>query len=205
MQIKTLPVGELETNCYLVWDEQRRGLVIDPGGDAPRLLQEILEQGVQVDAVVLTHAHFDHMLAAQSLCEQTGARLLVGAADAPALADGSKNLSSLFGDMSTVSLSADRLLHEGDVVMAGNIRLTVWETPGHTPGSLCLLGNGVVFSGDTLFAGSCGRIDFPGGDGAAMRCSLRRLASLPSDWMVYPGHGPSTQIEQEKHTNPYMR
>ncbi|MBQ1950266.1 MAG: MBL fold metallo-hydrolase [Clostridia bacterium] len=205
MQIKTLSVGALDTNCYLVWDEERRGLVIDPGDEAPRLLRMIEALDLTIDAVLLTHAHFDHMQAAGALCEATDARLLVGAEDAAALADASRNLSGLFGDIQPISLSADRLLCEGDVVTVGSNCLTVWQTPGHTPGSLCLLGDGVVFSGDTLFAGSCGRVDFPGGDGVAMRQSLQRLASLPTDWRVYPGHGLSTQIGQERDTNPYMR
>ncbi len=206
MQVMCLPVGELDTNCYLVWEDKlREALVLDPGADAPAILRVAEREGLTVQAVVLTHVHFDHMLAAEAVCRACRAPLWVGAGDADALSDSRRNLSSFFRPATPVTVEADRLLHEGDVLTVGDDTLTVWETPGHTPGSLSLIGEKVVFSGDTLFAGSAGRVDFPGGDRRALARSLRRLAALPSRLTVYAGHGPFTTIAQELLVNPYFR
>ena len=205
MQVMCIPVGELDTNCYLVWDAQRQALILDPGDDVDVILQAVDREALTVQAVVLTHVHFDHMLAAEAVCRACHAPLWAGAGDAAALADPKRNLSAYFQPSAPITLTADRLLHEGDVLAVGEESLTVWETPGHTPGSLSLVGENAVFSGDTLFAGSMGRIDFPGGDGRAMVRSLRRLAALPAERTVYAGHGPSTTIGQERATNPYLR
>lgn len=200
-----LPLGELDTNCYFIWDSRREALVVDPGDDAQTILAALHRDGLTVSAVVLTHAHFDHMLAAQEICDATGAPLWVGAGDEAALADKMKNLSAVFGGAETVALHADRLLREGDVLTAGGYALTVWETPGHTPGSICLIGTRVALTGDTLFAGSIGRVDFPGGDMTAMERSLQRLKDLPDELRIYPGHGPASTIGYEKNCNPYLR
>ena len=205
MQVMSIPVGELDTNCYLVWDAQRQALVLDPGDDAPAILRAIEREALTVQAVVLTHVHFDHMLAAEAICRACDAPLWAGAGDEAALADPLLNLSGYFQPSASVTLCADRLLREGDVLSVGEETITVWETPGHTPGSLSLVGQEAVFSGDTLFAGSMGRIDFPRGDGQAMVRSLQRLAALPEELTVYAGHGPSTTIGQERATNPYLR
>ena len=205
MQVMCIPVGGLDTNCYLVWDTRRKALVLDPGDDADSILQAVEEKGLTVQAVVLTHVHFDHLLAAEAVCRAYNAPLWAGAGDAAALGDPRLNLSAYFQPSSPVILTADRLLHEGDELAVGEEILTVWETPGHTPGSLSLVGDQLVFSGDTLFAGSMGRIDFPGGDGQAMTRSLRRLAALTAELTVYAGHGPATTIGQERATNPYLR
>lgn len=199
-----LPLGELDTNCYFIWDSCREALVVDPGDEASTILSALYREGLSVRAVVLTHVHFDHMLATQEICDATNAPLWVGAGDEAALTDGMKNLSAFFGG-GIVSLHADRMLREGDVVTVGEHTLTVWETPGHTPGSICLIGEELALTGDTLFAGSIGRVDFPGGDVTAMERSLRRLQDLPDEMRIYPGHGPSTTMGHEKNGNPYLR
>ena len=208
MNQKRLVLGNLDTNCYLVWADNGEGIVIDPADNAEELLNAIQEANITVTAIGLTHAHFDHMLAAEAVCAATGAPLWVGRGDEPTLSDPNRNLSvwlSGAGGVKGISLTADRLLQEGDVLSLGAETFTVWETPGHTPGCICLVGESTVISGDTLFCGSIGRTDFPGGDMTIMRASLSRLMTLPENVAVYSGHGPATPIGREKATNPFLR
>lgn len=204
MEILTLPVGELQTNCYMVYESDKKAVLIDPGAQADRILSAVRQAGVTVEHVLLTHVHVDHIEAAREVLEATGADLLVPAGDAPALTNPVLSLVSLFTPGRRCDLQASRTLRDGDIVTAGALTLKVLHTPGHTPGSSCYLGDGVLFSGDTLFAGSAGRTDFPGGDGTALRRSLARLAALPGDYKVYPGHDESTTLEAERRHNPYM-
>ena len=204
MTLRTLCLGELDTNCYVLWDENRNAMVIDPADEADKILMLIEDEGLSVVAVVLSHVHFDHLLAAEAVCAATGAPLWVGRGDEDALSDPVRNLSGVFQMCPPVHLKADRLLCDGDVLSVGDLLFTVLETPGHTPGCICLMGEGVLFAGDTLFYDSIGRVDFPGSDIPAMLASLRRLASLPADLQVYSGHGPSTTVGREVRRNPYM-
>ena len=204
MTIRTLCLGELDTNCYVVWDDNRVAMVIDPADEANEILSVIEAEQLSVAAVVLTHVHFDHLLAAEEVCATTGAPLCVGRGDEDALSDSIRNLSGVFQMCPPVELKADKLLADGDVLPIGDTSFTVLETPGHTPGCICLMGEGVLFAGDTLFYDSIGRVDFPGSDVSAMLTSLRRLATLPSDLTVYSGHGPATTIGREVTRNPYM-
>lgn len=197
MHIQCLVLGELETNCYLVWADGGEGIVIDPADDADAILEAVQKQRVAVKAVVLTHVHFDHMLAAEAVCAATGAPLYVGAGDVGALRDPNRNLSGWFSGGAPLILPEDRTLTEGNRLSFGSEVLEVWETPGHTPGCICLFSDGILFSGDTLFCGAFGRLDFPGGDPRAMANSLRRLATLTDDTKVYSGHGPVTTIGVE--------
>lgn len=212
MTIRTYAVGPLQANCYLVYDEQGDGVVIDPGGEPDRLLAAIAGSGMRTAAVLLTHAHIDHLAAADAVLRETGAPLWLHEADAPALADPHRNLAAVFPTLcggTPPALHADRLLRDGDAVEAGGLRLTVLHTPGHTPGSCCYLldlpdvpdtsprggryvGGHALFSGDTLFADGYGRTDFPGGSEREMRQSLRRLFALPHAYTVFPGHGGET-------------
>lgn len=205
MEHRVLCVGELQTDCYLIWSDPARAIVLDPGDEAERILRQIRDNGLTVQAVVLTHAHADHMLAAEAVCAATGAPLWLAAAENAALDDPRRNLTQfLFPGRALWQNGAPtpgRLLDEGDTIDLGGETLTVWITPGHTPGCLCLIGGGLLFSGDTLFRGGMGRIDFPGGDGRAMRRSLDRLLhDLPAETLVFPGHGPATTIERERLT-----
>ncbi|TLM76779.1 MAG: MBL fold metallo-hydrolase [Actinobacteria bacterium] len=204
MRARRLQLGELQTNCWLA-DDGAGGptVVIDPAGDADLLLEAI--EGEDVAWVVLTHGHFDHIGAADEVRDATGAPLAVHEADAHAITDAVGAGGALFGFDHTTR-AAERLLDDGDMVEAGALRLRVLHTPGHTPGSICLLAEGEdhLFSGDTLFAGSVGRTDFPGGDGRALSRSLALLAGVSPDTLVHCGHGPDTTIEREVRVNPFF-
>lgn len=201
--MRGLVLGPLQTNCWLV-DDGVGGplLVIDPAGDAPRLLEAVGAQDVAW--VVLTHGHFDHLGAAKEVLAACGGRLAVHLADAPWIVDSTGTGAALFGYTDTAPPS-DRQLRDGDTVAAGELALEVLHTPGHTPGGICLLGGGHLFSGDTLFAGSVGRTDFPRGDSRALQSSIiERLAPLSDDTAVHPGHGPDTTIGRERRANPFF-
>lgn len=203
ISVECLTLGELETNCWLVSASPVGPLVvIDPAAEPDLLLSAL--KGRPVALVVLTHGHFDHLGAAGALCTASGAPLFVHEYDATAITSSVANGGAVFG-FDAVAPTADRLLHEGDLVEASGLRFEVLHTPGHTPGSICLLiGDELgrhLFSGDTLFAGSVGRTDFPGGDAREMRASIARLAALPADTAVHPGHGPGTTIAHEARIN----
>ncbi|MHB1016428.1 MAG: MBL fold metallo-hydrolase [Coriobacteriia bacterium] len=202
MRVRRLTLGPLDTNCWLV-DDGAGGpvIVVDPAEEAAVILAEL--DGAPVAAVVLTHGHFDHIGAAREVCVATGAPLLVHAADASGLTSAVGTGGAMFG-FDVTAPSADRTLVDGEAVVAGDVTLAVIHTPGHTPGSICLSGHGHLLSGDTLFAGSIGRTDFPGGDMPAMRRSIARLASLPDDVRVHPGHGPESSIGRERRVNPFF-
>ena len=205
MTLRTLCLGALDTNCYIVWDESRAAMIVDPADEADKILSVVAAEGLNVVAVVLTHVHFDHMLAAEAVCEAVGAPLYVGAGDETALADPIRNLSGVFEMCPPMRIKADKISREADTISVGELTFTVMETPGHTPGCICLLCDDVLFSGDTLFYDSIGRVDFLGGNVPDMLASLRRLASLPQNTQVYSGHGPMTTIGREVAQNPYLQ
>lgn len=205
MPVICLKVGMLPTNCYLLYDKNGQGVVVDPGGDEDLILDTIAQHRLHIAHILLTHVHFDHILAAQAVQRATGADLLVPRADEPALSDGRRSLLSEFMDGEAVPLlKADRLLDDGDSVTAGELTIRVLHTPGHTPGSSCYLCENTLLSGDTLFAGEVGRTDFPGGSEHAIRKSVRRLAELEGDYRVLPGHDEETTLSAERRQNPYM-
>ena len=206
MIIERLALGSLSTNCYLVGDElSREGMVIDPAAEAGTILERAKALKLDIKLIVLTHAHFDHVGALKELKEATKAEIAIHADDAKSLQ--SAHLSSLnWGVSFPPPPPPDRLLQDGDNLNLGSQRFLVLHTPGHTPGGICLLGQGVVFTGDTLFSSSIGRTDFPGSSYDAIMDSLRRrLMVLPEDTIVYPGHGPETTIGQEKRRNPFLK
>jgi len=203
VNIERLVLGPLDTNCYLVSEDGQSPLiVIDPAGESETLLAAIGQR--EVAAVVLTHCHFDHLGAVAAVIGATGAPLAVHDRDADYITDSVGTGGQAWG-FDDVAPPATRRLNDGDVVTAGALALTVLETPGHTPGSICLTGEGHVFAGDTLFAGSVGRTDFPRGDGRALAMSIAtKLAPLPDDTRVHPGHGPDTDIARERKLNPFF-
>lgn len=204
LDVTRLVLGELDTNCWIVSDGSGGPLVvIDPAAEPQRVLETIA--GRPVTAVILTHGHFDHLGAAAEVVEETGAPLLVSAEDAEAITSAEANGGAEFG-FDFAAPAPDRLLVDGDVIESGGLTLSVWATPGHTQGSICLLASGFtgdehLFSGDTLFAGSVGRTDLAGGDPRAMRSSIALLASLSHSTIVHPGHGPDTTIGNESRHN----
>ena len=202
MRVRRLTLGPLETNCWIV-DDGAGGpaLVIDPADEPQEILEALSDAAVAW--IVLTHGHFDHIGAVAEIVCEAGAPLAVHEADAVSMTTAAGSGGALFGfDVSAPG--ADRVLHDGDTLDAGVTRLTVMHTPGHTAGSICLLGEGHLFSGDTLFAGSVGRTDFAGGDMGAMGRSIGLLASLSDEVVVHPGHGPETTIGRERRINPFF-
>jgi hydroxyacylglutathione hydrolase len=198
-------VGPLACNCYIVGDPATgHAVIIDPGGDAEHLAGTVRERSLTITAIVATHAHFDHILAAQRLRELTGAPFHLHPGDRPLL-DWFQDSGAIFGGLQLPDPpEVDSAINEGDRLTAGTTELEVIHTPGHSPGSVSLLGV-ALFSGDTLFAGSVGRYDLPGGDGGALMASIRsKLFDLPKDLRVYPGHGPPTTLGEERRTNPFM-
>lgn len=205
MIIKDLTVGPIMANCYIVGcEETKAAAVIDPGDEADRILMVLAEAGLTVKAIINTHGHFDHVGANQRMKEVTGAELLIHSLDAPMLSQLSATAAS-WGMSSDNSPAPDRMLADGDMVPVGNIVFTVIHTPGHTPGGISLHADNAVFVGDTLFAGSIGRTDFPGGDFGVLKASIQgKLFTLDDDVTVYPGHMGLTTIGREKRTNPFV-
>ena len=205
MVLIRLVVGPLQVNCFILADEKTlEAVVIDPGDDAQDILKVIKDKGLKVKYIVDTHAHFDHVGANKAIKDATGAELLLHEADAPVLATVSHQSRS-FGMDPVSSPPADRYVKHGDVITAGEVSLKVLHTPGHTPGGISLLEQGMVFTGDALFAGSIGRADFPGGDLMTLLRSIKtHLMTLPDDTKVFSGHGPASTIGDERRDNPFL-
>ena len=195
LNMKHLALGAYQTNCYLVWEENSPTcVVIDPGYEPDTILVEAKKLGKEITAVLLTHGHFDHVGGVRELAAETGCPVYLHEAEL-----------SMPPQMTAGPLFYTNTYGEGDFVEAAGLSFKVLHTPGHTPGSVCLLCENAMFSGDTLFWGSCGRTDLPGGSWATIRKSLLRLADLSGDYDVYPGHGDATTLSFERKMNPYMR
>ena len=203
--IDTVVIGPIETNCYIVFDEKSRsGIVIDPGDEPEKILGRIKELGLRIESLVLTHGHYDHIGGLAQLSRSTGAKTAIHNDDAELLCNPVANGSLIFGHAFEVP-PVDRLLSEGDTIPIGALSLTVIHTPGHTQGSMCLAGPGFVFSGDTLFRNSVGRVDLPGSEPKKLIPSIRgKLLSLPDETLVFPGHGDATTIGHERKRNPHL-
>ncbi len=206
MNIKRLIVGPLACNCYLLEDEGA-GAVIDPGGDLDRIIEQCLGRALEPRCIIVTHGHVDHIAAVPGLKRRfPGARLCVSRGDARLFSDPLMNLSAMMGDDQKMP-RPDTLLAEGQRVEFGACLLRVVETPGHTPGSICLVAEGqeppVVFCGDLIFQGDVGRTDLPGGSREALRRSIEeKIFTLPDETLLLPGHGESTSVGAEKQACP---
>lgn len=197
MLIKTLVVGHLETNCYVVTDENTlECAVIDPGAESNTILDYLEDNHLKCRAIFVTHVHFDHVTALPAVAEQTGAPVYICKKDLDTV-DSPLNRSDRLPENVTY-------YQDGDEIPVASLVFKVIATPGHTPGGVSLVCGDAIFSGDTLFAGSCGRTDFPGGDMMAEMASLKTLAELPGDYEVYPGHADATRLSVERAHNPYM-
>ncbi|MCK4325997.1 MBL fold metallo-hydrolase [bacterium] len=206
MFIKKLTVGPLGANCYLAADEEtREAIIIDPGAEGEKIQRLIEKERIIPAYIVNTHGHIDHIGANGYLKGRLdGIKISIHEADAKMLTDSAQNLSDWAGGMELLP-SADILLKDGDEVSFGKLSLRVVHTPGHTPGGICLLIDEKVFTGDTLFAGSVGRTDLPGGSMDLLRTAIReKLLTLPDGTIIYPGHGPLSTIGEERASNPFI-
>ena len=202
MKVLSAMVGPIMTNCYILCDEAAKVCaVIDPGDEPKRIEAMIASCGCSPVMILLTHGHFDHCTGVAGLLEKWP--------DLPVYIHEADVTDSSGGELTFRRLDEknQRYWHEGDTLTVGSLTLRVMETPGHSRGSVCLLveGQGVIFSGDTLFRGNCGRCDFPGGDYRAMLRSLARLGRLEGQYQVYPGHEEATDMDYERKANPYMK
>ena len=205
MKVDTLPLGNLQTNCYfLISEDTLETGIIDPADQNDVIINKIKNENLIVKYIILTHAHFDHTGALDSVKEFTNAPVVIHSEENAALSDDNLNLSYAFGSSGPES-GADILVNDNDTLPFSCDELTFIHTPGHTKGSMCIKINDILFSGDTLFYLSMGRVDFPGGSMKEMSQSLNKLMTLDDNTTVYPGHGEKTTIGYEKRNNPYIR
>lgn len=194
-QIQILTLGDYQTNCYIIKHKRSKTCcVIDPGSDAQTILDILRDMKLTLEAILLTHAHFDHVGAVKELAAEADCAVYLCPDDLsmpPAFTAG--------------PLYYTHTYKEGDILHLAGLEFHVMHTPGHTPGSVCLIADDALFTGDTLFAGSCGRTDLPGGSAEQICASLARLASLERDYYIYPGHGCNTTLAEEKQHNPYLK
>lgn len=198
MNIKTIPVGQLETNCYVVVNEETLAcVVIDPGDESNAIMDYIESNRLRCEAIMLTHGHFDHVGAVNEILDQTGCALYINPRD-----EGYEVGKS---GMKYKMPEGGKYYDDGDIIVEAGLEFKVLATPGHTPGSVCLICGGALFTGDTLFRGSCGRADLPGGSMREEMRSLKKICELEGDYEVYPGHMDSSSLERERRFNHYCR
>ncbi len=206
MIVTCLAVGDLQANCYIVGDpETKEVAVIDPGDEGERIYKHITQNGFSVKYILLTHGHADHISGVKYIKERTNALIAIHQKESEALIDSRENLAALMG-RECIQSPADVLLADEDTIAVGKHMFVVLYTPGHTQGGICILVDGHLFSGDTLFLKSIGRTDLPGGDYETLIQSINtKILPLPEETIVYPGHGPQTTVAEEKTGNPFLQ
>ena len=201
MKIENIVVGPLQVNCFIAYDEDSlEALVVDPGDEAEKIIRLIEARRLKVSSIVCTHAHFDHIGAVRRLKEVTGARVIIQKGDFEIFMRADEQ-AVLWGFQIEQPPEPDVYVIDGDEISAGKLSFKVLHTPGHSPGGISLYGQGVIFTGDTIFAGSVGRTDFFGGSMAELKKSFSKIISLPPGTRIFPGHGPLTTVKKEKEHN----
>ncbi|MDO5300902.1 MAG: MBL fold metallo-hydrolase [Tissierellia bacterium] len=203
MELMRIVVGA-GTNCYLYFEEKGPGFIVDPGANGQKLLEILKEREIDLQAVLLTHAHADHIGGLNEIKDHLDVPIYLHRQELAVYDDPKLNLLTAFG-WPAMKYRPEELIEDGDTISLGFAELSVLHTPGHTPGSVCYRMGDILFSGDTLFQGSVGRMDLPGGSVADMKASLTRLNGLTENFTVYSGHGEVTTLEAEKGSNPYLR
>jgi glyoxylase-like metal-dependent hydrolase (beta-lactamase superfamily II) len=203
MNVTTLHLGSLGTNCYLVPSGENRCIIIDIGDGAAKLRDTLETKGLTPEAILLTHGHYDHVAGVEAIRDAYQIPVYIHKDDENCLHSGQANLAYQLTDKAFIPVKEYKTLSDGDELHIGELTISVLHTPGHTPGGVCYQIGDALFTGDTLFAGSAGRIDL-GGNAHDMRASLERLASLSGDYEVYPGHMGSSTLDFERANNPYM-
>ncbi|MDD4773883.1 MAG: MBL fold metallo-hydrolase [Eubacteriales bacterium] len=205
IKISTFILGDMQTNCYFLIDERSsETAVVDPAASADKIIRKINERNLKVKYIILTHAHFDHMMALEELRDMLRVPVYVHEQDAPALLNPEQSYMNSFGNSKVPGKPADLLLNDGDTLSLGQSSIKILHTPGHTKGSICLITEDNIISGDTLFRGDIGRYDLYGGDFNQLKQSLQKIAALDGDYKIYPGHGSSTGLNTERKNNIYL-
>ena len=205
MKIYDLQLGALGANCYVIETGDSRCIAVDIGGDSERFLSFLKSKNLTLTKILLTHGHFDHTGGAEAVRKATGAEVFVHVDDAKMLQSAVDSLYTLIQLGEFAPVSEFIAVEEGCCITDGDCRITVIGTPGHSEGRVCYVCGNAMFTGDTLFCGSIGRTDFPGSNLLDMKNSLQKLYQMDKDFRIYPGHGESSTLENEKRTNPYMR
>jgi glyoxylase-like metal-dependent hydrolase (beta-lactamase superfamily II) len=204
MIIETLAVGPLQVNCHIIGDEKSgKAMVVDPGGNAAEIMSVVNKNKLTVEYIALTHGHFDHIGAIGDIRDKTGAKVLLHQAELE-LYSSSPGLAKMFGMGINTPPAPNQFVKDGDTIRVGTLNFKVMHMPGHSPGGIALYGEGIVLTGDTLFAGSIGRTDLPASQEELIWKSLGRLIALPEDTKVLCGHGPDSTIGCEKRMNPFV-
>lgn len=206
MKVFKMEVGMINTNCYIAVNEKtNHGVIVDPGGDGDRIANFIKEQKIVVDAIFITHGHSDHIMALEEVRKEFGVKVYISSDDAEMLKTPSSNLSAYMG-MECSFKQADIFFKDGEKIVVAGLEFEVFATPGHTRGGVCLLCDGVMFCGDTIFAESIGRTDLPGGSYKQLLESIKtKILPLPDETQLLPGHGPATTVGWEKRRNPFLQ
>ena len=205
MKIQSVIVGPLETNCYTVSDENKNAVIIDPGFEENKILSIINQNDYIVKYIFLTHGHFDHLMAVSKIVEKTNAKTVICYGDEEYLLKPDLSLLGFLGETMPKIAAADIIIKDSEKIIVSNLTFKFISTPGHTPGSCCILCENALFSGDTLFAGNAGRTDLPGGNYNDLLKSFKKLFALSENYNVYPGHYESTTLDEQKKTNPYFK